>query len=102
MIRRPPRSTLFPYTTLFRSAGGSISAGIGSRPYHRGNTYRIGRRSVVVSRCGAGAVVDKASTALNYTRDHASYSVCCVRKINRAEASRVPVIVGRYLVGNGI
>src|SRR2546426_2616196 len=31
MIRRPPRSTLFPYTTLFRSAAGRVAAGVGRR-----------------------------------------------------------------------
>src|SRR3712207_9516273 len=32
MIRRPPRSTLFPYTTLFRSVGGAVGAEFGGRP----------------------------------------------------------------------
>src|SRR5438874_10320142 len=37
MIRRPPRSTLFPYTTLFRSEGGERSGGVGStRDHHAG------------------------------------------------------------------
>src|SRR5258705_10047461 len=54
MIRRPPRSTLFPYTTLFRSAidvyrsrragGRSLSAGCAKRGSAAGNDYQIGRR----------------------------------------------------------
>src|SRR3712207_7729000 len=34
MIRRPPRSTLFPYTTLFRSDGGAVPHPIRARPFH--------------------------------------------------------------------
>src|SRR5690349_22111520 len=44
MIRRPPRSTLFPYTTLFRSTGGSSgSAGVGNREDARDGTALSGR-----------------------------------------------------------
>src|SRR4051812_49616304 len=48
MIRRPPRSTLFPYTTLFRSAR-SVTTG------------RADRRRVIQCRCGAGAVEEARS-----------------------------------------
>src|SRR3712207_7358550 len=54
MIRRPPRSTLFPYTTLFRSAGGTMARrasrngqeGRSSRPPSRGKAKRRGGRSL--------------------------------------------------------
>src|SRR2546425_7205832 len=50
MIRRPPRSTLFPYTTLFRSPGGRLPAGLdgvpcGGRPVRRGRVLHGYRRS---------------------------------------------------------
>src|SRR5256885_11979087 len=47
MIRRPPRSTLFPYTTLFRSAG----SGRGARPFLLGHAHRPGE--ALVSRASA-------------------------------------------------
>src|SRR3712207_7414865 len=50
MIRRPPRSTLFPYTTLFRSAGlageaGRRRGGVRVRPVHRGRARRVALRA---------------------------------------------------------
>src|SRR5438132_8148265 len=57
MIRRPPRSTLFPYTTLFRSAGGDRRGGRGGQRGERGAAGRHrGRRLVAGLPCGgAGA-----------------------------------------------
>src|SRR5271170_8321498 len=63
MIRRPPRSTLFPYTTLFRSAG---RRGRGKR---RGAPR--GRRS---------ARRDRKSTRLNSSHEWISYAVFCLKK----------------------
>src|SRR5258708_8641991 len=66
MIRRPPRSTLFPYTTLFRSWHGDIqrySAGVAER--HR--------------RCRSCAV-DRKSTRLNSSHQIISYAVFCLKK----------------------
>src|SRR3712207_7888446 len=68
MIRRPPRSTLFPYTTLFRSAGdqdgarvliGHARDPIGSARAHRG---------------------DRKSTRLNSSHANISYAVFCLKK----------------------
>src|SRR5258708_21686678 len=50
MIRRPPRSTLFPYTTLFRSVGSkTLKSGIAK--YHRGQMHRRVRRQSVGIEC---------------------------------------------------
>src|SRR5438874_6412141 len=78
MIRRPPRSTLFPYTTLFRSSG-----------------RKIGRRAVLVrgaqgalavaaGSLGAGAAPrqDRKSTRLNSSHVETSYAVFCLKKKN--------------------
>src|SRR3712207_7041376 len=54
MIRRPPRSTLFPYTTLFRSARARRLAGALHRRHHRG----AGQRRAVVRRAAADRVPD--------------------------------------------
>src|SRR5438132_5997715 len=70
MIRRPPRSTLFPYTTLFRSPHGPAQA-------HRPG--RIGRaaRDCGVSVPGAR---DRKSTRLNSSHTVISYAVFCLKK----------------------
>src|SRR5258707_9594961 len=83
MIRRPPRSTLFPYTTLFRSrkpAGalprlplpravrGAGSRDVGNRP--RGLTNAFGR-------------LDRKSTRLNSSHANISYAVFCLKKKNQ-------------------
>src|SRR3989339_1847319 len=66
MIRRPPRSTLFPYTTLFRSAARS--------------PLRIKHLSVARLRC-ISASLDRKSTRLNSSHDQISYAVFCLKKI---------------------
>src|SRR2546426_9084326 len=70
MIRRPPRSTLFPYTTLFRSADTS-------RPTFRSSrTTRISKYSGV----SAGSSGDRKSTRLNSSHLVISYAVFCLKK----------------------
>src|SRR5256885_4435699 len=79
MIRRPPRSTLFPYTTLFRS--------ITTPPHGVGNgviALRIGGTAgileVVKSRRPRGRVIDRKSTRLNSSHLVISYAVFCLKK----------------------
>src|SRR3712207_7674036 len=72
MIRRPPRSTLFPYTTLFRSvaAGDADDYRPAAQPailYRR--CYRLGRR-----------LADRKSTRLNSSHANISYAVFCLKK----------------------
>src|SRR2546422_2811952 len=75
MIRRPPRSTLFPYTTLFRSrsssssstcirSGGSAERKAGGAPARGGSTPRR----------------DRKSTRLNSSHGYISYAVFCLKK----------------------
>src|SRR2546430_8001412 len=47
MIRRPPRSTLFPYTTLFRSYSGAGATHLG---WYAGTTYKLGQRWIAGAR----------------------------------------------------
>src|SRR5258707_7275491 len=76
MIRRPPRSTLFPYTTLFRSiqvrdrARASLVAGAGG-------SLGIGRRP---PRAHGPAPADRKSTRLNSSHANISYAVFCLQK----------------------
>src|SRR2546421_996015 len=71
MIRRPPRSTLFPYTTLFRSFVGS-----------HGRTNAAVKDVVVVScsPCIRTMRQDRKSTRLNSSHDQISYAVFCLKK----------------------
>src|SRR3712207_7438696 len=79
MIRRPPRSTLFPYTTLFRSGIPQYLTTLGRGLTHRGHrvTYLVGQSSV--ERLGE-AEVDRKSTRLNSSHANISYAVFCLKK----------------------
>src|SRR2546430_8634412 len=102
MIRRPPRSTLFPYTTLFRS--GRLPFGIFRRSAVRGNANAVVEvsdgvmgnhvpRSInlhgvitgqlmgaVVPRIGPADQPDRKSTRLNSSHSQISYAVFCLKK----------------------
>src|SRR5690349_23786273 len=76
-IRRPPRSTLFPYTTLFRSAGVVGAARRGDRA-RAGDEQRFGgdeRRGIFVHHRQ-----DRKSTRLNSSHVEISYAVFCLKK----------------------
>src|SRR5438876_12458429 len=74
MIRRPPRSTLFPYTTLFRSVAAlSAFGGKGDLP---DQAARVGRQ---YARRGQSAE-DRKSTRLNSSHPSISYAVFCLKK----------------------
>src|SRR2546427_4637850 len=75
MIRRPPRSTLFPYTTLFRS--GTCRA----RP-PPGRGRRAPSRSA--TRGTRGGRRDRKSTRLNSSHSQISYAVFCLKKKKKA------------------
>src|SRR3989442_15505938 len=72
MIRRPPRSTLFPYTTLFRSRRRGDTAAWCLRPRRRRRPRRAPRRGQ------AGR--DRKSTRLNSSHVRISYAVFCLKK----------------------
>src|SRR5256885_13014515 len=103
MIRRPPRSTLFPYTTLFRSqnpgavhAGGALTVNVGSMTnkgvVSAGSSVNIqgslnNTRSVNDPYTSAGAsggastgIIDRKSTRLNSSHLVISYAVFCLKK----------------------
>src|SRR3712207_7841109 len=90
MIRRPPRSTRFPYTTLFRSAGGPVEAETGSSYFDRGDLGVGGRLQLLDAPCGKGEgaaigevadnATDRKSTRLNSSHANISYAVFCLTK----------------------
>src|SRR3712207_7272254 len=91
MIRRPPRSTLFPYTTLFRSTFRFAASNLGanqscSQPHlHRWN-LRGGRRRHIPRLCltfyrqAKQTKSDRKSTRLNSSHANISYAVFCLKK----------------------
>src|SRR3712207_7991330 len=84
MIRRPPRSTLFPYTTLFRSCldGDLLPAAPGGR-LGLAPGARRGRGLAPLCRLRPGAdPVDRKSTRLNSSHANISYAVFCLKKKN--------------------
>src|SRR5690349_22154153 len=83
MTRRPPRSTLFPYTTLFRSRN---EYNISSKE-DRQKAVPTAVRASPARRCGPAAAVreggDRKSTRLNSSHVEISYAVFCLKKKNQ-------------------
>src|SRR3712207_8937955 len=95
MIRRPPRSTLFPYTTLFRSKGGELTdpvpLGVPGRSRTEAENPRHGVCNGIALPLQLGAVADRSaeldhqdrkSTRLNSSHANISYAVFCLKKKN--------------------
>src|SRR5438445_4758467 len=91
MLRRPPRSTLFPYTTLFRSIGGPpahfLDQGPGRRagPCPGGAGACPGDLSVAAATLEVRARTDRKSTRLNSSHANISYAVFCLKKKKRTK-----------------
>src|SRR3712207_8252002 len=100
MIRRPPRSTLFPYTTLFRSHRRQAQPGdrTGQQRVHRAGQERRERRLVDVTEGGLAPgpqevqlvavvpVADRKSTRLNSSHANISYSAFCLKKTQQVDS----------------
>src|SRR5262245_64847550 len=91
MIRRPPTSTLFPYTTLFRSGGEVLPRG---RVVHRSQRHpdqdRVvhdPRRSVGERHFDGMTLGDRKSTRLNSSHLGISYAVFCLKKKKKKKAN---------------
>src|SRR5258708_18160178 len=87
MIRRPPRSTLFPYTTLFRSAQGRGAGGSADLAFAaKIEPKKIDRRRASISavaaamRARTSRLIDRKSTRLNSSHQIISYAVFCLKK----------------------
>src|SRR3712207_6948126 len=89
MIRRPPRSTLFPYTTLFRSGGcwaWSVScwflalSGTGRPRRSLGLDAGVGQHAAPALLLGHEEFADRKSTRLNSSHANISYAVFCLKK----------------------
>src|SRR3989442_11781246 len=82
MIRRPPRSTLFPYTTLFRSP---LTSATLDSPIRSHGTNRVG-----------GRWQDRKSTRLNSSHVRISYAVFCLKKKKKKKIKKVLTIESRF------
>src|SRR5258708_8863456 len=92
MIRRPPRSTLFPYTTLFRSPGlrpmpicrcckPCCSSIVGGWPKRKPCVVRFGQPPTIDEQHGLQHLqIDRKSTRLNSSHQIISYAVFCLKK----------------------
>src|SRR3712207_7223857 len=95
MIRRPPRSTLFPYTTLFRSPAEGGQEQLFSSTYSNGVrqylpapsgamlAYSVQAHVSACASAGDIAVRDRKSTRLNSSHANISYAVFCLKKKNK-------------------
>src|SRR5256885_8620122 len=100
MIRRPPRSTLFPYTTLFRSC---LPAPLLGGPHHALRHFRSRRRLAPrPSRRRAGRAQgrrrrDRKSTRLNSSHLVISYAVFCLKKKKTTSHPFAPIPYPHYI-----
>src|SRR5438034_2174537 len=99
MIPRPPRSTLFPYTTLFRSVQQILQhfediIGLNRlKIIHLNDTeMALGSHRDVHSRLGEGIIGDRKSTRLNSSHTVISYAVFCLKK-KKKKTSSLPQMV---------
>src|SRR2546429_6730946 len=102
MIRRPPRSTLFPYTTLFRSGAPEewpspfrgIAPWCGTEPglhavwHRRGGRFGGSNREKCAFQ-GTTLWIDRKSTRLNSSHGYISYAVFCLKKKNTIHTTDV-------------
>src|SRR3712207_7699398 len=95
MIRRPPRSTLFPYTTLFRSAEPVVPERGPDEPVRRADHAAV---THLHHADGAGARRDRKSTRLNSSHANISYAVFCLKKKKNTLHLLSPLILFFFVV----
>src|SRR2546427_8478727 len=84
MIRRPPRSTLFPYTTLFRSQCASCHGATGGGDGPLAKSLSV-RPPALADLAVLGRFTDRKSTRLNSSHSQISYAVFCLKKKKKNE-----------------
>src|SRR3712207_6989907 len=102
MIRRPPRSTLFPYTTLFRSwtwrAGGPAHPSLAQVVAHVAEAARVRVHLTTIHRAlRRSDWKDRKSTRLNSSHANISYAVFCLKKKKKKDNVRVLFSAGIHM-----
>src|SRR2546430_7887077 len=85
MIRRPPRSTLFPYTTLFRSDAARRQA-------EHGRAREDAEEHLDFEAVSRKPDADRKSTRLNSSHSQISYAVFCLKKKKKTRSSICPLV----------
>src|SRR3712207_7557362 len=89
MIRRPPRSTLFPYTTLFRSPAVESARAYFRNAFFEPRRYDLSRVGRYKLNRKLGPEIDRKSTRLNSSHANISYAVFCLKK--KQSNKRMPI-----------
>src|SRR5437868_12356155 len=89
MIRRPPRSTLFPYTTLFRSESAATKSHVMTKKCVRATRRGPKRRGPPARDTKMLKRGDRKSTRLNSSHVSISYAVFCLKKKKKKQKSRI-------------
>src|SRR5438445_4776661 len=100
MIRRPPRSTLFPYTTLFRSRSWAFANSAALKRTLQSRRVRVQDDGHVRSHHGCRAQ-DRKSTRLNSSHANISYAVFCLKK-KIVDGEAIPAGIDAALDGRDI
>src|SRR2546427_7309094 len=98
MIRRPPRSTLFPYTTLFRSVDEPAAGDDHHRPVAAGQRLDGGRVVLPNAQVFTRGLPtqDRKSTRLNSSHSQISYAVFCLKKKKCRKTCTASLLLLRY------
>src|SRR2546422_3615990 len=94
MIRRPPRSTLFPYTTLFRSQQRRQSL-LGSSSIAQGTQFPLNLPEI--KPFAQARISDRKSTRLNSSHGYISYAVFCLKKKKNREVEDIAALAFRLV-----
>src|SRR5256885_8071231 len=97
MIRRPPRSTLFPYTTLFRSQLRGTARGAQVDGGHQADQIAVEPRLVDREEALVGRAADRKSTRLNSSHLVISYAVFCLKKKKKSIHSITLIMTVNHL-----
>src|SRR5258707_8252607 len=92
MIRRPPRSTLFPYTTLFRSQLAALFERLVDDDRSRLQAQRAHRWASGTGISRSRAALDRKSTRLNSSHANISYAVFCLKKKKKKNSTHYNII----------
>src|SRR5258707_5752424 len=95
MIRRPPRSTLFPYTTLFRSSRLEGPRSLSPFVVHEDGAACDDSLTLLEPLANLNPALDRKSTRLNSSHANISYAVFCLKKKKQIQAYRADT---QYLI----